>query len=63
MATTRHCTFCGSPVGEKAWSYIGSQRIWLCDSAECDNEARDADRGARDEAQWEAMQDGYERYL
>jgi hypothetical protein len=50
-------------VTDKDYDYIGSARIWICGSAECEREARDADRQAQEEAQYEAQQDGYERYM
>ena len=63
MSATKRCTFCGEPVSDRAYDFIGSQRIWLCDSAECDREARDAHRAAMEEAQWDAKADGYSRYM
>ena len=61
--TVRHCTFCGEVVTDRDYDYIGSARIWICGSAACDREANDAHRQAREEAQYEADRDGYERYM
>ena len=55
--------FCGEPVSDKDWDDVGGQRVWICGSAACDKEARDANRAAQEAAQLDAADDGYSRYL
>ena len=58
---TGPCFNCGDMTAN--WDYVGSRTVWICDAVECAREAALEDRGAREEAQYEAERDGYERYL
>jgi len=58
---TRYCFNCNAQPAYPA--YIGNQRIHLCDSAECEREAAQADRQAEDEARMDAETDKWSRYL
>ena len=59
----RRCTFCGEPVSDKDYDYVGGARVWICGSVAGDREARDADLAAHEQARLDAMDDGYSRYL
>ena len=59
----RRCTFCGEPVSEKDYDYVGGARVWICGAIPCEKEAREADRAAEEQAALDAMGDGYSRYL
>lgn len=57
------CTFCGDDVSDQDYDFIGRGKVWICGKAECDREARDAEREAQEHAQYDAQRDGYERYM
>lgn len=58
----RHCFNCGESVGDGDWDAIGHQRVFVCGETACQNELATANRQVQDEAAYEAMRDGYERY-
>ena len=59
----KRCTFCGEPVREGDWDDLGHGRVWVCSSADCAKELRDAHRQVQEEAQYDAERDGYGRYM
>lgn len=59
----KSCHFCGEPVDPKMRTYLGSQTVYLCDSAECDREFTEASRAAEADARQDAEDDRYGRYL
>lgn len=62
MASKR-CSYCGEPVDEGDYEYIGNQRVYVCGSRECDRDARDDARAVYYEAAERAREDDYGRYL
>ena len=58
----RHCFNCGDAVSPADWDTIGNQKVWCCSEAACQRELNNANRGAQEEAQYEAQRDNYGRY-
>ena len=59
----KRCMFCGEPVTDRDWDYVGSGRVWVCGSSECASELSASHRQAEEEAQERAMEDRYGRYM
>ena len=54
------CFNCGAETND--WDEIGYQKVWGCGLRECHREIADANRAADEQAQLDAMEDGYDRY-
>lgn len=55
----KRCFNCGELVSDKDWDHIGHQRVYICGSVACDKEVRDGNRAVQE---WQAKEDGYEKY-
>lgn len=56
------CFWCGADVGAEDWDYVGQNRVWICNNAECNRELANEQRGAREERMLDAYEDDFARY-
>ena len=54
------CFNCGAETDD--WDEIGDRPEWVCGNQRCHREMRDANRNIYEQAQLDAMEDGYDRY-
>ncbi len=58
MMKTKPCTYCGTPV---TGNFYGCTVV--CDSPECDKEDQECEQQMQEDAKWDAIEDGYSRYM
>jgi hypothetical protein len=54
------CFNCGAETDD--WDEIGNSPQWVCGKQDCHREMRAANRAIDEQAQLDAMEDGYDRY-
>ncbi len=62
MSTPKGCAWCGGDVDPNGWVYVGGREAPCCGDPKCESELAREDEAVRDEAAYEAAQDGYQRY-